>query len=237
MHRFYIQSGKPVLKEGDFQHAIVVLRLEEGKEIEIIQGFGQRHLAKIGKIDLKTKQAELIIGEKIEESVEPPCKITLIQGIPRMDKLGDIVESCTQLGVSKFVLVYCKRTQGRYPQDRWDKKIHSLGITAKCAAELSAREIVPEIIGPIDFEKAIALSEGTKLIPWELEQSTYIAKSIKGQPSEVTIAIGPEGGLEHSEIELARSNGFIPVTLGPRILRAELAPVVAISQLLSQIEA
>lgn len=235
MHRFYV-NGNPVLEDGDFHHAINVLRLEIGEEIELVQGLGQRFLARILEINTKNKTANLEIIEKLTISNEPNCKVHLIMGIPRLDKLTDIVDFCTQLGVHSIMLADCRRTQGSYPRERWDKKIESLKKTAKGSAQLASRDIVPEIAGPIQFEKAIINATGKKLIAWELEKTNTIPKSISKDDKEVTIIIGPEGGLEHGEVDYAIKNGFIPITLGKRILRAQLAPVVAISQIFAVTE-
>lgn len=230
MHRFYV-SGNPVLEDGDFHHAINVLRLGVGEEIELVQGLGQRFLARISEINAKNKTANLEIMEKLATSNEPSCKVHLIMGIPRLDKLTDIVDFCTQLGVHSITLAYCRRTQGSYPKERWDKKIESLKKTAKGSAQLASRDIVPDIAGPVQLEKAITNAAGKKLIAWELEKTNTIPKSIAPDDKEATIIIGPEGGLEHGEVEFAAKNGFTPVTLGKRILRAQLAPVAAISQI------
>ena len=235
MHRFYV-AGDVLLRDGDFHHAINVLRLEVGNEIEIIQGLGLRFLAKISKIDTKGKTAELEILQKINLSNEPTCKVHLIIGIPRLDKLTDIVDFCTQLGTYSITFADCKRTQGSYPKERWDKKIESLRKTAKGSSELSSREIVPEITGPIALEKAILGSKGKKIIAWELEKNLTIPKAVEFHDKEITIVIGPEGGLEHSEVDFAIMNGYKSVTLGKRILRAQLAPVVAISQIFTVTE-
>lgn len=235
MHRFYV-NGNPVLEDGDFHHAINVLRLDVGEEIELVQGLGQRFIARISDINIKSKTANLEIIEKLAISNEPSCKMHLIMGIPRLDKLTDIVDFCTQLGAHSITLADCRRTQGSYPKERWDKKIESLRKTAKGSAQLASRDIVPIIAGPIQLEKAIINSAGKKLIAWELENTKTIPKSISKEDKEITLIIGPEGGLEHQEVDFAISNGFTAVTLGKRILRAQLAPVVAISQIFAVTE-
>lgn len=235
MHRFYV-NGNPVLEGGDFHHAINVLRLSVGEEIELVQGMGQRFIARISEINPKSKTANLEIMEKLAISNEPNCKVHLIMGIPRLDKLTDIVDFCTQLGVHSITLADCRRTQGSYAKERWDKKIESLKKTAKGSAELASRDIVPEIAGPVQLEKSITSAIGKKLIAWELEKTQTIPKSITVGDKEITLIIGPEGGLEHNEVDLAIKSGFIPVTLGKRILRAQLAPVVAISQIFAVTE-
>jgi len=236
MHRFY-NEGDSILKDGDFHHAINVLRLSIGDEVELIKGLGQRFKARIRQIDTKLKIAHFEIIEKINASTESSANITLIQCIPRLDKLSFIVESATQLGVSRIILAQSARTQSHHPKDRWEKKIENLCKLAKMASELASREIVPKIEGPIALREALSLGVGVKMIPWELERDLLISSTVNKDDKEITISTGPEGGLEHAEIEMAKGFGFIPVTLGPRILRAELAPVVALAEVLAKIEA
>lgn len=232
MTRFYVESGD-ILTGGDFHHAVNVLRLEIGEEIEIVQGLGLRFRAKLTKIDSNFKEVRFEIIEKINFSTEPPARLTLIMGIPRPDKLSEIVEYCTQLGVSRFVLAKCARSQT--DANRIDKKIDHLNKIAKSAAELAGREVIPTIEEPTTLALALTKAKGLKLIPWELETEVTIGKAF--QPSsEVTICIGPEGGLERSEVDMAKAQGFVPVTLGKRILRAQLAPIVAVSQVLAFLE-
>jgi 16S rRNA (uracil1498-N3)-methyltransferase len=232
MARFYVESGDTLIG-GDFHHAINVLRFQVGHEIEVVQGLGLRFKAKITNIDNALKEARFEIIEKISFSTEPPSKITLIMGIPRPDKLSEIIEYCIQLGVSRFVLAKCARSQT--DAQRIGKKLDHLAKIAKSAAELSGREIIPEIPEPVSFAVAVMQAKGLKLIPWELEQEMTISKAFRTDEN-ITVCIGPEGGLERNEIEVAKAQGFIPVTLGRRILRAQLAPVVAISQVLAFVE-
>lgn len=233
MARFYVGSGNE-LSGQDFHHAINVLRLDKGSEIEIVQGLGLRFKAKITGIDRQSQIAQFEIIEKIGFSTEPAAKITLIMGIPRPDKIPEIVEYCTQLGVSRFVFAVCSRSQGDFDKTV-SKKLDHFRKIVKNAAELSGREVIPELTEPVSLARALIDSKGLKLIPWELETETRIAR-VFAKSEEITVCIGPEGGLSHEEVEVAKAQGFTPVTLGRRILRAQLAPVVAISQVLAFLE-
>jgi 16S rRNA (uracil1498-N3)-methyltransferase len=155
-------------------------------------------------------------------------------GIPKPDKIPEVIEYCTQLGVSGFVFAVCSRSQGDFDRSVSRKLDHFKKI-AKSAAELSGREIIPEVSGPVSLAQALIGAKGLKLIPWELESDKTIAGAYH-KSDEITVCIGPEGGLSHEEIEMAKAQGFEPVTLGKRILRAQLAPVVAISQILAFME-
>ncbi len=234
MHRFYIKEY--ILEEGNFHHAVNVLRLRVGSEVEVIQGLGRRFIARIESVDEVRKVAELEIIERLEVNVEPPCRLILIQCVTRPDKLSQIVEMSTQLGVSEIQLAESARTQHQLRGERLKRKLAHLERVAISSAGLTGREIIPAIAPPLPFEEAVLASVGEKLIPWELERDNTIMSSLKGNDDTITIIIGPEGGLEHDEVGVAFKNGFTPITLGPRILRAELAPVVTLAQILAFIE-
>ncbi|HOO97413.1 MAG TPA: RsmE family RNA methyltransferase [Caldisericia bacterium] len=236
MHLFYTNDSRTI-KGDDFHHAINVLRLGVGDEVVSVFGLGERYLARIARVDKSSSTIELDLIEKLSVSVEPPVNINLIQALTRPDKLGEIVESCTQLGVSTFQMIITKRCEHKLKGERLTKKIEHLRRIAKSGAALAGREIIPEVLEPVSFEQALANSTGLKLIPWELARDTTIKKAIDHMAFDsVSVVIGPEGGFEISEVEMAKELGFTPITLGPRILRAQLAPVVAISQILGFVE-
>ncbi len=233
MPRFYL-SSEHELTGQDFHHAVNVLRLSVGSEIEVVLGLGLRFRSRITGIDRQSQAASLETIERVSISTEPPARITLIMGIPKPDKIPEIIEYCTQLGASCFVFAVCSRSQGDFDRSVSRKLDHFRKI-AKNAAELSGREIIPDVNGPISLAQALVRAKGLKLIPWELESDKTIASAFQ-RSDEITVCIGPEGGLSHEEIEMAKAQGFTPVTLGKRILRAQLAPVVAISQVLAFLE-
>jgi 16S rRNA (uracil1498-N3)-methyltransferase len=235
MHRFYVDSY--VLTDGNFHHAINVLRLSEGDEIEIIQGLGKRFTARIDSIDRSNSTANLNVLERIEKNTEPPCKLILIQCMTRPDKLSSIIETSTQMGVSQIQLAISSRSYHGLKGDRLKRKLGHLNRIAHSSSSLAGRELIPVVTHPISFEEAVNGSAGQRIVPWELETESWMSQHVKASQEPVTILIGPEGGLEHGEIDIAVKTGFKAVTLGPRILRAELASTVALAQILSIIEA
>lgn len=234
MHRFYVTDY--MLTDGNYHHAINVLKLSMGDEVEIIQGLGKRLHARIRSIDRSKKTAELEVLERIEMNIESPCKLILIQCMTRPDKLSTIVEASTQLGVSEIQLAISSRTEHRLKGERLKRKMEYLNRVAQSSASLAGREIIPTVAPPLSLEEAVNSSVSECIVPWELEHDSWIIERIKGNQESVTVLIGPEGGLEHSEVAIAIKAGFEPVTLSPRILRAELASIVAFAQILPLIE-
>ncbi len=155
-------------------------------------------------------------------------EITLYQSLLKGGKLDIVLQKCTEIGVIKFVPVVCHRAINRDPggfrQERWTKIVRE-------AAEQSGRGRVPVIEPVIDFQQACARTDGNAFLPWEEELGLGIRTALQkaGKIDQVSIFVGPEGGFTGDEVELARSYGIIPVTLGKRILRAETAGMVVAS--------
>jgi 16S rRNA (uracil1498-N3)-methyltransferase len=114
---------------------------------------------------------------------------------------------------------------------RWERIITE-------AAEQSHRGRLPELDAPISFEQALAdaASADVALIPWEKETARTLRDVLPGTAAAVALFIGPEGGFEDGEIELAQRHGVQPITLGPRILRAETAAAAAALLVLYELE-
>ena len=231
MHRFFIppewigQSG--VVITGEQAHQIKnVLRLKNGDRVIMLNNSGAEY--ELDLINITSSQVTGKIVEKRSSSGEPNIKITLYQSMLKGGKLDIVLQKCTEIGVTRFAPMICERTISRDPgnsrQDRWKKIIRE-------AAEQSGRGKVPILEPILDFSKACENAVGISFLPWEEESELGIKSAISktGKINQLNIFIGPEGGFTKEEIELARSHGIIPVTLGKRILRAETAGMVIAS--------
>ena len=195
--------------------------MRQGESFCAVDSEGTVYNAVISEIDRKELVAELVSTQ--EESHEMKAKITLYQSVSKGERMDLTIQKSVELGVTKIVPVLSDRCvvklDGRSGKsDRWQK-------IALEAARQSGRDIVPEVTEPVKFEDAVKnCSEEIKIIPWE-EAREETLKDILEKYSEGSIAvfIGPEGGFDSSEAELAMANGIKPVTLGPRILRTETA--------------
>ena len=236
MHRFYSEEcpeqGSPIaLTPEDSAHALRVLRLEPGDEVELLGG-GQRWQGQLIRIE---SGLAVILPHTPLPTTEPALRITLYQGLPKADKMDWIVQKAVELGAARIVPVAMQRSvvklnprDGEKKQQRWQR-------IAREAGKQSGRCMLPQVAQPLSFTAMCAeLQAGEQiLVPWE-EAAGYSLRAFAGEhPAvrELGLVIGPEGGITPEEIETMRRAGAAPVTLGPRILRTETAGLAALSAL------
>ncbi|MDO8643664.1 MAG: 16S rRNA (uracil(1498)-N(3))-methyltransferase [bacterium] len=225
-----IQEKKATLKGAAAKHLKQVLRATVGEEIILFDGEGNQY---IGKIDSLGKEISVTILQK-RKVPENPVKITLAQAWLKKDKMEWVIQKATELGVEQILPFSSSRTipkwSGGEKQERWDK-------IALAAAEQCGRATLPTILPAASFEKTISSFEtcDVKLILWEKEtekhlkdifREPFVGAGLRQRESEIKnllFVIGPEGGFSEEEVTAAQKNGFIPVSLGQRILRAETA--------------
>lgn len=210
-------------------HATRVLRLREGAPLAVFDGVGGEYRAEIARIDGGDVRVRL--GERIAGAPEPPLKITLVQGVSRGERMDWTLQKATELGVGVIAPVLTARSVVRLDDRQAAKKReHWQGIVIG-ACEQCGRSTLPDIREPValsDYLKTQSKS-GMRLV-----LSPTCPASLAGLSSmspKVELLIGPEGGLDDDEIDRAQHAGFMPVRLGPRILRTETAAVTALSVL------
>ncbi|MBE3573441.1 MAG: 16S rRNA (uracil(1498)-N(3))-methyltransferase [Moorella humiferrea] len=237
-HHFFlsvpVNPGDTAVLEGEnAHHALRVLRLGVGDTVTLADGRGRGFLGEI--VDVQKDRAIVMIKNSLQ-SPEPRVKITLYQGFPKGDKMDFIIEKCTELGVTRIVVLTTERSIPRPDtkalmrrRERWQQK-------ARAAAGQSRRHLIPPVDGPVELQTALAnLKPGTLLlIPWEEEKCRTLRSALAGfqGTGEIAVLIGPEGGLSQTEVLLAQSFGGVPVTLGPRILRTETAGLVCLTAIM-----
>ena len=206
-----------------------VLRLKDGDNFVAMDGQGKVYLAQF-----INESAQII--KPLKESTELPIPVTLIIALPKGNGFEDIVRCCTELGVNTLIPVISQRTllkPSLQKVERWRK-------IATEAAEQSERQIVPIIVEPISFAqslKNVAESNFNCYICITRKKANHLLNYLyTPQTAPLIIATGCEGGWTDEEVSDAIAVGFQPVTLGPRILRAVTAPIVALSLISSAIE-
>ncbi|MEW6244279.1 MAG: RsmE family RNA methyltransferase [Bacillota bacterium] len=242
MHRFFVtedsvREGKVVFRGEDAHQINRVLRLSPGDRLCAVLVDGREFVVEIGLITQDTIIAR-IVGT-VERRTESPVRVTLLQGLPKGDKIDYIVQKCTELGIDRLVLAVCARSVPRWEERRAKDKISRLTRIACEAAEQSGRLRVPSILGLFSFEEAVnrLATGGLMLIPWEEYRGKGIKDVLRAARSakEVSVIIGPEGGFDPKEVRAAMDAGATPVRLGPRVLRTETAAVVAVSMVLYEL--
>jgi len=171
-----------------------------------------------------------VAGARVEARVltdrpargEASTAVTLLQAVLPNPDFDAVLEAGTAAGIQRFVAVQAARSIGRPPVGRltrWQAIVES-------AAEQSHRGAIPTVSGPVTLASALGESNNRRLLALEPSAALSLAQAIDGSAA-YTIAVGPEGGWTDSELATLRARGAAAVNLGPRILRARLAPIVA----------
>jgi len=240
MHRFFIPpewiDGKNVVMRGRQVHQLRdVLRLGGGDRIAVLDNTGREYQVELQKVDRGYAHG---VVTAVSTAAEPRTAITLYQALLKAGRFEFTVQKCTELGVARFVPMMCQRCVVRGPEAVSDRKLERWRTIVVEAAEQSGRGKLPVLEPAVTFEQACQSATGFSLLPWEGEAALGLRAALQGElrhsngSLSVNLFIGPEGGFDSSEVDLARSCGIVPVTLGSRVLRAETAGLVAASAIL-----
>lgn len=219
-----------VLKGSDVSHIRTVLRLRAGNKIQVMDGKGSLHIVQLVDVKPGSVKGEIISSEKVD--AESPLKIHLGQSLIKGNSFDGILRKTVELGVEKISLLITERTVVKSDSN---KKIERWQKIAEESAKQSGRSLIPKISDNIFELEAFcrqSRESDLKLMFWEMENEKRLKDiNLNTHPSSVSVLIGPEGGFTIQEVETARSHGFQTLGLGPRIFRAETAPIVALSLL------
>lgn len=212
-----------------------VLRLKAGEEILVFNGEGAEGIARIGKLDKEGRLALEVLDFALSE-MQSGVKLHLVQGLAKAAKMDWVLQKATELGVARIGVLSCRRSvssaTGLRETAKWARWLKIL----EEASRQCGRSRVPELAGPWDLEQLLDASRGEalKLVLWEGETQNrlkHVVGSMREAPRDVWLVVGPEGGLEKGEVHQLFLAGFIPVGLGPRILRTETAGLVVLAVL------
>lgn len=244
MHRFFaeeqnIDKHNIRLVDGDVNHIKHVLRLRVGDCIQVSDGRQYLYECMIDSID--ENEVLVSILRKQQAHTELTSKITLYQALPKGDKMEVIIQKAVELGVYEVVPVATKRCVVKLDERKAARKTERWNTISESAAKQSGRGIVPEVRTPITYEDALTCASKYDhiLIPYELTEGMTETKHVLSEiqaGESIAIFIGPEGGFEHFEIDLAQAAGAKSISLGRRILRTETAGLAILSVLMFQLE-
>lgn len=230
MHRFYADSD--VLSPEDARHALTVLRLSAGDEVELI-ACGMRYRAVIDSVS--SGVVRLKRGDSLP-STEAGLSVSLFQGLPKGDKMEMIVQKAVELGVREIVPVEMSRCVVRLDDKARRSKTERWQKIAREAGKQSGRCIIPRVASPVSLERLPALfrSVGCVAVAWENCSAFGPLGFFKAHPdlSSLGILVGPEGGISPDEMRFLQEAGGEPLSLGRRILRTETAGIAAVSALM-----
>ena len=232
-------NGENAYIEGsDVNHIANVLRMKPGEELLISVKGDWDYLCKI--VDIETDRVNLKVLESMEQR-ELPVNITLLQGIPKSDKLEMIIQKAVELGVSEIIPVKTKRVVVKIDEKKVDTKVNRWNAIAESAAKQSKRSIIPKVHEPMSIDNALEIVKdfGVKLIPYEnadgIDKTRKILDNMD-KTKNIAVFIGPEGGFEESEVDSIKNSGFEVITLGKRILRTETAGLALLSNIMIRLE-
>ena len=211
---------------GEQCHYVLrVLRLQAGDQMILFDGSGSEWMAKI--IDTKKNRLLLELEEKSTPDRESPIDITLIQSISRSQRMDLVMQKSTELGVSTIVPVFSSNTVVRIKEDKIEKKINHWRNILISASEQSGRTKLPDLMDPIKLDSdCLQKYKGDLSIFYDTTgQDSYAVN----KPKEITVVIGPEGGFTEVEKTMAIDNGYSVIQSGPRLMRTETAPIMALS--------
>jgi 16S rRNA (uracil1498-N3)-methyltransferase len=215
--------GKITIAGDVFHHLAHVLRVQIEEEIEVFDGQGQTLLARvqhIGEASMELFAAQVrtdVIGRKV----------TIIQGLPKGEKLEFVLQKGTELGASAFIVCEMERSIAKIKEP--EKKVERWNRIVEEAARQCGRNTVPTV-QILSLESCVR--NGEQLLILDEEQKTQrFSKAVAALPATqpISILIGPEGGLSRSEVQFLEARTGISTTLGTSILRTETAALAALS--------
>lgn len=235
MRRFFIPPG--ALIDGTirvdgalFRHMARVLRLRIDTPVLLADGTGREFLGNIRAIE-----RESLVIAVTESRTEHLCgifpRISLYQGLPKGDKLELILQKAVELGAAEIVPFLARRSVVRV-KGREEEKLARWQRIAREAARQSGQTTIPGVSFSPDMPAVVRQArQSVKLILWEKEHGNRLKEVLAGlpRPESVAVLVGPEGGLPDDEAEIAVQGGFIPVSLGDRIVRTETASLVILA--------
>ncbi len=237
MSRFFVAPfvGDAVTITGEDAHHIHrVLRMRKGDMVTVCDGVGTDYECRI--TDLCDTAVDLQVINRTPTTCEPTTAVTLYQGLPKGDKMEWIIQKCVEIGITRIVPVAMSRSvvklnaaEGEKKQKRWQK-------IAAGAAEQSGRGCIPEVTAPISFSAALEQLKNEYAVTFYEGGGQPLSSLVGADTRQISIVVGPEGGIEAEEIEKLQQNGAFVATLGKRILRCETAPLVALSVIMQLTE-
>ncbi|TMC79783.1 MAG: 16S rRNA (uracil(1498)-N(3))-methyltransferase [Chloroflexi bacterium] len=231
-HRFFVEEDvvDQVVLGGEQAHQIAnVLRLKPGEQIMLVRN-GAESLVVLESVDAAQVRGRCISKRSVD--AEPRVRLTIALPILRGNRTEEVIEAVTQLGVSRIVPFVSARSVVRSLPDakreRWMR-------VAREAAETARRGRVPVIEEARDWEKLFDSLDAPVLVAWESEVLVKLEDALP-QARQLSLVIGPEGGIGLDEIEVARRHDATTVSLGRRNLRSETAATAAVARVVALLD-
>lgn len=242
MQRYFIESEqfgeRTVTITGEDAHHIgKVMRSRPGDEFIVSDGVSRDALVKLVSVESQMVLAEIV--ERLERTGEPWIKVTLVQSLPKGDKMETVIQKCTEIGATGFLPFISERTVVQYDGKKEEKRIARWRKIAKEAAEQSHRSVIPAVEAPVSWKELLRQLHDYDLvcICYEKEDGSALRDVLRPlveskagtKECRIAVIVGPEGGFSEREIQEAEEAGAVSTSLGRRILRTETAGMVALT--------
>lgn len=228
LSRFFIDAplslGQHELPETQAHYIGRVLRHAVGDKVQLFDGSGLEYVGELTDVGKKNVRVEL----REQHSGQPvsPLHIHLGQGLSRGERMDWAIQKATELGANEISLIVSERCEVRLKDERADKRLAHWRQVAISACEQCGRSVVPIIHPPINLNQWLSQTTAELRLVLHPVAEPWTSHP---RPESLAFLIGPEGGLSDNEVSLAKTHGFHAARLGPRVLRTETAPVVALS--------
>lgn len=228
LSRFFIDAplalGQHELPETQAHYIGRVLRHAVGDAVQLFDGSGNEFLGELIEVGKKNVRVEL--RETFAGLVESPLHIHLGQGLSRGERMDWAIQKASELGANAITPIVSERCEVRLKDERADKRMAHWRQVAISACEQCGRSVIPVIHPPLALADWLEQTEAeSKLVLHPVAEPL----ASHDKPQSLAFLIGPEGGLADAEVTQAKNAGFHAARLGPRVLRTETAPVVALS--------
>lgn len=235
MSRFFVPrasvKGNTISVSGDEAHHIVdVMRLKVSDSVVTFDGTGKEYVGVITKADKRSLTIEVKIVRESRQRSGPD--VTVIQAIPKRDRIEYFIEKATELGVNGIIPVTTARTIPDWSDEKKASHVERWRKLAREASKQCGRLDVPGISKIAEFQDLLAgmTKEGLRLIAALDDKAIPLKTALlnfNGGP--IIIAIGPEGDFTPEEVKIAVDSGFLTVNLGPRVLKSDTAGLFVLS--------
>ena len=243
MFNFFVDENNKqgncyIITDADYNHIKNVLRMAEGEKLLVSVG-GKSDLCEIERFEPDAVTVKILVENY--NDTELKTKIYLFQGLPKSDKMELIIQKSVELGVSGIIPVEMSRSVVKLDGKKKVSKQARWQSIAESAAKQSKRNTIPKVYDVVNYKQALDMASefDMLIVPYECKEGMVATKNAIDQLKtckSVGILIGPEGGFEPKEIELAERNGGKIISLGKRILRTETAAITAVGMCMLALE-
>ena len=219
------------LPEKQANYVGAVLRLRTDDVMHVFNGKGDEYFTRI--VSVNRRHVLVALGRRIINTKESPLIVELGQVLSRGDRMDFAIQKSVELGVSLISPLLSERCEVKLDPHRMTKRRHHWQQIVYSASEQCGRSLTPQVRQPQALTDWLVSAEGDVKFVFHPQQTSHVNEGLhfgnQPEPDKVILLVGPEGGFSEKEVNLARQHGFQTMTLGPRILRTETAPIVALS--------